>query len=121
MNACLYYCWLLAIFKNHSASIKYTKGHANNDTLPTVLNIAADQYAVNAQSDINTLYAPIPSFFIDNYTLYNSTNGWIKSNTRYYVEHRLALNTAHELEYSTGLRLQCLIYDLESPPKFPYL
>lgn len=53
--------------------------------------------------------------------LYNSIDGWIQSNTRLYIEHRLALITAQELELSVRLQLQCLIYDTGSPPEDPYL
>lgn len=84
MNAWLYYCWLLVIFRGCSTVIKCTKRHANNNTLSSILSTVADQHMVNAQSNRNTLYALILTFFIDDYTLYNSTNGWIESNTRYY-------------------------------------
>lgn len=120
MNARSYYRWLLAILEECPAIIKYTKGHANGDTLSSVLNTTADRLAVSAQSNANTPYAPIPTFF-DDYTLYNSTDGWIESNSQHYIECRLALNTAQELEYSAGLRLQRLVYDIGSPPDFPYL
>lgn len=42
MNACLYYHWLLAILDRCPTIIKYTKRHANVNTLASILNTAAD-------------------------------------------------------------------------------
>lgn len=120
MNARSYYCWLLSILAGSSTIVKYTKGHANNNIIPSILNTVADRHAVSAHTNTNTPYAPIPTFFMDDYTLFNSTDGWIETNTRYYIERRLAFNVAQELEHSDGLRLQRRIYDPASPPEFPY-
>lgn len=121
MNARSYYRWILSALHGSLTVIKYTKGHANDDTIPSILNTAADRHAVNAHTNLNTPYAPTPTFFMDDYTPYNSTDGWIESNIRHYVERKLAINIAGELEFSAGLRLQRLIYDCGSPPEFPYL
>ena len=121
MNACFYYRWLLNILTLKPALIKYTKGHADVDSVPSVLNSLADRHAVDAQFNPDTPYAPIPTFFMDEYTLYNATDGWIESNARNYIERRYAQRTASELELSHGLRLRRLIYDLGAPPEFLYL
>ncbi|KNZ80992.1 hypothetical protein J132_03286 [Termitomyces sp. J132] len=121
MNARSYYRWLLDLLKHRTITIHYTKGHASGSTLPSILNNSADRHAVTAQSNPYTPFAPIPTFFMDDFTLYSTRDGWIECNSRNFVDRLYSTRVANDLEYSSGLRLRRLVYDLGSPPEFPYL
>ncbi|KAJ7728475.1 hypothetical protein B0H16DRAFT_1894093 [Mycena metata] len=87
MNGRSYYRWILALISNNPLKIIYTRGHADDDTLPSRLNSEADHYASSAQHVINDVFAaPIPTFFMDEFTFYTHLDGWIESNMRSFFD-----------------------------------
>ncbi|KAG6894890.1 hypothetical protein C0992_004074, partial [Termitomyces sp. T32_za158] len=119
INGRSYYRWILQLLEDKETGIHYTKGHAADSSLPTVLNNAADRHAVDAQSSSNVRAAPTPTFFMDRFTFYQAGEGWIESNIRTYFDRILAHRTATDMEHEWGLCLRRLVYDRTSPPNYP--
>ncbi|KAG6899040.1 hypothetical protein C0993_001456 [Termitomyces sp. T159_Od127] len=59
----------------HETKILYTRGYSTKQTLPSILNNNADCLAVQAQTNLNTPIAPVPTFLMDQYTLYTQRDG----------------------------------------------
>ncbi|KAG6913253.1 hypothetical protein DXG01_008368 [Tephrocybe rancida] len=122
MNGRSYYRWILHLLKAKRASVIYTKGHSDESSPPSILNMAADHYATKSQNTPTTLHrAPTPTFSMDPYTFYSSSDGWIESNIRSLTDCLFAEQCARELEFSHGLRLCRFVYDPTPPPPYPYL
>lgn len=90
-------------------------------SLPSLLNYEADYLAVQAQTSQNIFYASVLSFCIDPYTFHSHLDRWIKSNIRSYIDWLYATHTVQATEFSPGLCLQQLVYNLMAPLDFPYL
>jgi len=81
MNGRSYYRWLLALTKHPDSlkRIEYTQGHSNEDTVEAKLNDEADFYASSSQKFLKELQqAPIPTFYMNDFTFYSKSNGWIE-------------------------------------------
>ncbi|KAJ7710942.1 hypothetical protein B0H17DRAFT_903016, partial [Mycena rosella] len=87
MNRRSYYRWILRLATDNSLKIIYTPGHSSEVSIPARMNFEADHYASSAQHHRSeTFTAPIPTFFMDDYTFYTRDDGWIESNIRTYVK-----------------------------------
>ena len=63
MNGRSYYRWMLDLAKEIRTAVYYTKGHANEVTLASLLNYEADYYASKSRKVANSMHlAPIPTF-----------------------------------------------------------
>ncbi|KAJ7491047.1 hypothetical protein FB451DRAFT_1023142 [Mycena latifolia] len=104
-----------------SVAFEHTKGHADERTTPSLMNTEADHYASMAQRCIDDVpTAPIPTFFMDEYTFYNERDGWIESNIRHLTDMMMAQNTSDDIAIGRQHRMLTSIYEPRPPPDFPY-
>ncbi|KAJ7124851.1 hypothetical protein C8R44DRAFT_594579, partial [Mycena epipterygia] len=64
--------------------------------------------------------APIPTFFMDDFTFHTTDDGWIKSNIRNYVDKALIAATSKALAAGHQQRMSISLYDSKSPPEYSY-
>lgn len=96
-------------------------GHSNEISLEAKLNGEADFLATSAQKVISELlYAPIPSFFMNDYTLHSEIDGWVESNTMHFIETPLTQKTAVNLGIGHDLCMSTWVHNPGPPPNFPY-
>ncbi|EJD45292.1 hypothetical protein AURDEDRAFT_43389, partial [Auricularia subglabra TFB-10046 SS5] len=124
INARSYYRWLVDLRRNHretGLSVEYTRGHANDAAARgSVLNSLTDYYASTAQGYAHDLpSAPVPTFFMDDYTFATEADGWIESSPRLFFMHHRARQQARDLETGHGNRMVSSLYS-PSHPEFPY-
>ena len=121
MNGRSYYRWILDLVPRKSDIVTYTKAHTNDISLPSSLNHDANHYASSAQKTIISIpIASIPTFFMDPYTFYHQSNGWIESNIQYFVNHFIAKATADKLALLPKHRMTTWLYDINPPPPWIY-
>ncbi|KAJ7432247.1 hypothetical protein B0H11DRAFT_1668785, partial [Mycena galericulata] len=95
MNGRSYYRWILNLASRNPLKITYTPGHSEEVSIPARLNFEADHYASSAQRRLHDVpTAPIPTFFMDEFTFYTPDDGWIESSIRTFVEKALILSTS---------------------------
>ena len=71
MNGRSYYRWIMDLVRRGRTEVIHTKAHTNQVNLSSLLNKEADHYASKSQNVVNCLHpAPIPTFFMDNFTFY---------------------------------------------------
>jgi hypothetical protein len=122
MNGRSYYRWISDLAKGTRTTVDYTKGHSTEVTLASLLNGEADHYASKSQSFTNSVHpAPIPTFFMDEYTFYRPIDGWIESHIRTFLEHFLTKITSDELAVGHRYRMATWLYDQRPPPTYPYM
>lgn len=122
MNGRSYYRWLLDLTSQLKTQIDYTPGHSTETTLEAKMNNEVDLYATKSQGfakDIPT--APIPTFYMNNFTFHSRTDGWIESNIPSYVDARMIRQSATELGIGHGLRMSTWAHDNHTPPDYPYI
>jgi Reverse transcriptase (RNA-dependent DNA polymerase) len=121
MNGRSYYRWMLDLVSRKLATVTYTKAHTDDISLPAILNSEADHYASSAQKAISSIpLAPIPTFFMNQYTFHRQTDGWIESNIRYFIDHFSAKATAERLALLPKHRMSTWLYDMNPPPPWVY-
>ena len=121
MNGRSYYRWILSLVNRNRVAITYTEGHSNTVTLEAKLNDEADFLATSCQKILTELsYAPTPSFFMNDYTLFSTTDGWIESNTSHFIDSLLARKAAMSLGMVHDLRMSTWAHDPGPLPDFPY-
>uniref|UniRef100_A0A0W0GCH4 Uncharacterized protein n=1 Tax=Moniliophthora roreri TaxID=221103 RepID=A0A0W0GCH4_MONRR len=82
LNGCSYYQWLLHLLRPRpNTSLSYVKAHTDDSTPPSLLNFVADHYTLRVQK-VHTfiLPAPVPTFFMDEYTFHYGPHGWYEGN-----------------------------------------
>ncbi|KAK7013900.1 hypothetical protein R3P38DRAFT_3206469 [Favolaschia claudopus] len=102
------------------AAVIYTPGHSAWTSSPARLNDEADRYASQAQRHLPVIpTAPIPTFFIDKYTLYCSAphEGWVEGNTWTTVDTLMVQNIIRKLGVGNRFRMSTWIHDPRHPPE----
>ncbi|KAJ6530474.1 hypothetical protein DFH09DRAFT_1093520 [Mycena vulgaris] len=121
MNARSYYRWIWALLDDKIVEIKHTKGHTDELTIPSLMNYEADYYASAAQRMSKSIpTAPIPTFYMDDYTFYSRRDGWIESNIRHFVDMVIAQNESDDIAREHPQWMLTSIYEHRPPPDFPY-
>src|ERR1700720_4558060 len=116
MNSHSYYRWISDLAKEVRTMVIYMKGHSDEVTLASLLNDEADYYASKSQKAANSLHpAPLPTFYMDEYTFYRPIEGWIKSHIRTFIDYLLTKATAKELAIGHGHRMAMQLYDKRTP------
>ncbi|KAJ7478101.1 hypothetical protein FB451DRAFT_1338721 [Mycena latifolia] len=121
MNGRSYYRWILRLISENPLKITYTPGHSSEVSTPAHLNFEADHYASSAQrhlSDVHT--APVPTFFMDEFTFFTNDDGWIESNIRNYVEKSQTLDANNRIAAGHQQRMALHLYDTTCPPEYSY-
>jgi len=91
MNGRSYYWWILSLVNRRRVTINYTAGHSGGSSLEARMNDEVDFLATSSQKLVSKLsQSPIPTFFMNDYTLYSERDGWIESNTMHFIEILLA-------------------------------
>ncbi|KDQ49630.1 hypothetical protein JAAARDRAFT_63609 [Jaapia argillacea MUCL 33604] len=107
--------------EKRNVAIEYTRGHADDTSIPSRLNSEADHYASKSQRFSDNLPpAPIPTFFMDEYTPYSESDGWIESNLKEYISLLLVEQTSMVLGTGHKFRMATWLYDPRPPPNHPY-
>lgn len=111
MNGRSYYRWILSLINRSRVAVTYIAGHSDQSTLEARMNGEVDLLATTSQKVYaELLYAPIPSFFMNDFTIYSETDGWIELNAMHFIDILLACKTAmalgigHDLRMSTWAR-----------------
>lgn len=121
MNGCSYYRWLLNLTNQSKTQIDYTPGHSTETTIEAKLNNEADFYASKSQEFAKNLpLAPIPTFYMNNFTFHSKTDGWIESNIPSYIDALMTKQSAMELGIGHSLRMSTWAHDKHTPPDYPY-
>jgi hypothetical protein len=121
MNGRSYYRWILSLVSRRRVAINYTAGHSGGSSLEAKMNDEADFLATSSQKFVSELsQSPIPSFFMNDYTLHSELDGWIESNTMHFIEILLARKSASTLGIGHDLRMSTWAHDPGPPPDFPY-
>ncbi|KAJ7477766.1 hypothetical protein B0H11DRAFT_2424813, partial [Mycena galericulata] len=121
MNGRSYYRWILNLASRNPLKITYTPGHSEEVSIPARLNFEADHYASSAQRRLHDVpTAPIPTFFMDEFTFYTPDDGWIESSIRTFVEKALILSASKKASAGHQQRMALHLYDSKPPPDFPY-
>ncbi|KAK0489969.1 hypothetical protein EDD18DRAFT_1055122, partial [Armillaria luteobubalina] len=117
-----YYRWIIHIQKSSPHLVlEYTPGHSCEKSTPAILNSEADHYASWAQKHASQLpVAPIPTFFMDEYTFWTPADGWIKSEIKSFVNSSLIKAKVQELAIGRHHRMASWLYDQRPPPSFIY-
>lgn len=118
-----FYRWILHLdhAQHHRNTIEYTPGHADEVSTPAHLNNMADLYASSSQDNLNGLpIAPIPTFFMDDYTYFSERDGWIETGIKDYVSLIDAQEKAQILGSGHSYRMATWLYDERPPPIFQY-
>ena len=98
MNGRSYYHWTLSLIDHSQVAVTYTAGHSDQSTLEARMNGEADLHATTSQKVYaELLYMPIPSFFMNDFTIYSETDRWIEFNVMHFVNILLARKTAMAL------------------------
>lgn len=123
MNGRSYYRWLLSLTNRPESHVQivYTKGHSTDTTVEARLNDEADFYASKSQKFLKDLpQVPVPTFFMNNFTFHDRSDGWIESNISAYIDARLACCCATKLGIGHSLRMSTWAHNRHPPPDFPY-
>ncbi|KAJ7110532.1 hypothetical protein C8R44DRAFT_883670 [Mycena epipterygia] len=97
-----YYRWILALVSKNPLKIVYTPGHLDERHL----------------QDIFT--APIPTFFMDDFTFHTPEDGWIECNIRNFVNKVQIDASSKHIGAGHQQRMAITLYDPKSPPDYPY-
>ncbi|KAJ7637445.1 hypothetical protein B0H17DRAFT_1217101 [Mycena rosella] len=112
MNGRSYYRWILALVSDNLLHIVYTCAHTDDQSVPSRINSEADHYASSAQRFLQDVpCAPVPTFFMDDFCFYTTSDGWIESSIRTYINKSIAASASHQpanghqLSYSAIIQL----------------
>ncbi|KAJ7826737.1 hypothetical protein B0H13DRAFT_1452927, partial [Mycena leptocephala] len=121
MNGRSYYRWILALVSRNPLKIIYTRAHTDELSTPSCINYEADHYASSAQHTINTVFtAPIPTFFMDDYTFFSSIDGWIESNIRSFIDKSSTRSLSQRIGAGHQQQMALHLYDPSPPPEWSY-
>ena len=121
MNGRSYYHWILSLINLSQVAVTYTAGHSDQLTLEARMNGEADLLATTSQKVYaELLYAPIPSFFMNDFTIYSETDGWIELNVMHFVNILLTCKTAMAPGIGHDLQMLTWAHNPGPPPDFPY-
>ncbi|KAK7027262.1 hypothetical protein VNI00_015351 [Paramarasmius palmivorus] len=119
------YRWIMDIVhrRHHTAPllIQHIPSHTSSTSPPARANDLADRIASSAHRSIpRPPPAPLPTFFMDDYTLFSKTHSYIESNPFLYISNILARRSAYEASFRPASTLLHTLHDLTPPPTYPY-
>ncbi|KAK0493913.1 hypothetical protein EDD18DRAFT_1049558, partial [Armillaria luteobubalina] len=102
--------------------ITYTPAHTNSNDPASLMNNAADLLATSSQNLILRPFpAPVPTFFMDHFVLYNETDGYIESNISNYLSNLHATLTRTRPDFRPASVMMSPLYKPCPPPEHPYI
>ncbi|KAK1229492.1 hypothetical protein PQX77_007442 [Marasmius sp. AFHP31] len=119
------YRWISSLLQKHNLndrlSIHHIPSHTNSTTPPAKANDLADKLASSAHRLlIPPPPAPIPTFYMDNFTLFSSRHSYIESDPTAYISNILATKQANDRSFRPAQTLMLPLHDPTSPPAYPY-
>ncbi|KAF8157253.1 hypothetical protein B0H34DRAFT_798547 [Crassisporium funariophilum] len=122
MNGRLYYRWILSLVERSFLTINYTPGHSNDKSMETRMNNEADHLASLTQKIYKELpQIQPPTFRMNDFTFFNTQDGWIESNIAHYVNLQMIKQTVISLGHGHNQRMSNWIYNDTPPPEYSYL
>ncbi|PPR04558.1 hypothetical protein CVT26_002489 [Gymnopilus dilepis] len=80
-------------------------GHSTEKTLEARMNTEADFMATSSQKkSIEIPVAPLPTFAMNDFTLYHSNDGWIESNISQYIDISIMRQSKNKLNSGANNR-----------------
>lgn len=122
-NAQSYYRWLsdIATTSSCSTALHHVKAHTTSTTVPSQLNHIADRTAAEArQFPAFTPSAPVPTFSMDDFTLWSHTHGYIESDDMSFVDDELSRISANHVAIKS-IRMARDIHDSRPTPAYAYV
>lgn len=102
-------------------SLEYTPAHTGGNSPEALANALADKYASGSQYHfLSPPPAPVPTFFMDKFTPFSTSDGYIESSLYAYADHHLAIRTATDSSFRPSTVINRQLYDPHSPPEHPY-
>ncbi|KAJ7701200.1 hypothetical protein B0H17DRAFT_1128486 [Mycena rosella] len=121
MNGRSYYRWILDLVKKNALKIVYTPGHSCKVSIPSHMNFEADHYTSASQRHLRDIpTAPIPTFFMDEFTFNMPDNGWIESSIRNFVDKAQIISASKAISSGHQQQMALHLYDPKPPPEYPY-
>ncbi|KAK7032095.1 Nucleosomal histone H3-Lys79 methylase [Paramarasmius palmivorus] len=119
------YRWIMDVVhrRHHRAPllIQHIPSHTSSTSPPARANDLADRIASSAHRSIpRPPPAPLPTFFMDDFTLFSKTHSYIESNPFLYISNILAHRSAYEASFRPASTLLHTLHDLTPPPTYPY-
>ncbi|KAJ6563702.1 hypothetical protein DFH09DRAFT_1035307 [Mycena vulgaris] len=102
MNGRSYYRWILRLVADNPLKIVYTPGHSSERHIRDVFT------------------APVPTFFMDEFTFFTHDDGWIESNIRNFIDKSRSLTSSKLLAAGHQQRMAIHLYDPKAPPEYSY-
>ena len=103
MNGHSYYRWIMNLVQESCTTIKYTLGHSSSESLEARMNQEADYYASSSQQIAGKLpIFPPPTFYMNEFTFFRDSDGFIESNISNFIDTYSAISTAMDLELQHG-------------------
>ncbi|KAJ3830407.1 hypothetical protein F5880DRAFT_1463346, partial [Lentinula raphanica] len=118
------YRWMLDILHRTRMipQIKYIPAHTGSMDSASLANHFADVVASRSQHDpMPPPYAPLPTFFMDSYTLFSSSHSYIESNVSSYISTALVTHQTADTSFRPSLTLMLPIHNRTCPPEHPYI
>ena len=122
LNGRSYYRWILSLLSRVEALVVYTPGHSTDSSIESKMNNEADILASSYQRRYVELpVAPLPTFFMNAFTYFSRTDGWIESNIGHYVDLLLVTQSSAAFQLGHQQRMLTSCHDIIPPPDYPYL
>ncbi|KAG6876553.1 hypothetical protein C0992_012457 [Termitomyces sp. T32_za158] len=124
---CSLYRWLQSLSsrihdKRKALHIQHIKAHTSTTSLPAQMNQMVDWLATSSQtSRVPPPSLLVPTFFLDDYTLFSIAHGWIESNTTHFVQNLCYDSLITATTSRQPLHLNPLLYDANGIPPYLYL
>ncbi|KAF5377888.1 hypothetical protein D9615_006803 [Tricholomella constricta] len=117
------YRWIQDLSRRSSATptnalqVQHVRAHTSSSATPANLNRLVDKIASSSHHCLPPPPpAPVPTFFMDDYTLLSATDGWVESNLSDFLQAR-RLRIPHIPSFSS---IYLPLYDSRPPPDHPY-
>ncbi|KAJ3753735.1 hypothetical protein EV360DRAFT_87504 [Lentinula raphanica] len=102
--------------------IKYITAHTGATDQGSLANHFADIVASKSQHDlISPPHAPLPTFFMDPYTLFSPSHSYIESNISTHISSVLVHQQTSDTSFRPSLTLMLPIHNNPCPPEHPYI
>ncbi|RDB16505.1 hypothetical protein Hypma_002957 [Hypsizygus marmoreus] len=98
---------------------QHVTAHTSSSSPPAQLNRLADHIATSAQHTLPPP-APLPTFFMDEYTPFSDAGSWLEGSLLTHVQHSLAQFYVANTSSLASFSLSNFIHDYRPPPDFPY-
>ncbi|GBE78620.1 hypothetical protein SCP_0115090 [Sparassis crispa] len=117
------YRWLrdILLHTTHRSPVVHAPAHTTSTSPTSLANRSADTLASASQRFLlPPPPAPLPTFFMDRYTLYSPIDGYIESNIPSYITQAIVYTDCSRAASRPYHTLSLALYDNHCPPDHPY-